>query len=98
MKKYPWPGNVRELKNFVERAVIFTEEDTVSLAVVPEQYRLQVALPDSMDDLRDSFSDAARATILKALKESRGKKLEAAKRLEISRKTLYNRMKKLSLE
>ena len=51
-----------------------------------------------MDDLRDSFSDAARATILKALKESRGKKLEAAKRLEISRKTLYNRMKKLSLE
>ena len=36
---YPWPGNVRELVNVVERAVSFSESDTMSLADLPDYVR-----------------------------------------------------------
>jgi DNA-binding NtrC family response regulator len=37
--QHSWPGNVRELKNFIERAVIFTQGEQIEMDVVPDQYR-----------------------------------------------------------
>lgn len=36
---YSWPGNVRELENCIERAVVMSPEDTVSLDAIPEEIR-----------------------------------------------------------
>ena len=33
--RYPWPGNIRELQNLIERAVILTEGDVLSLSPLP---------------------------------------------------------------
>ena len=85
---YDWPGNVRELKNFIERAVIFTDEDIIRTDIIPEQYRL----------ILSDYHEKSRKIILDALKESEGNRKDAARLLNISRKTLYNRMKKLNIK
>ena len=40
MAQYNWPGNVRELKNTIERLVVMTEEDIVSIEDLPENIRM----------------------------------------------------------
>jgi len=94
--RHTWPGNIRELRNFMERAVIFTQGGTVELSSVPEQY-LEITEQATQPDLEDRFDGAAREVITEALSLSHGIKREAAKLLRIDRKTLYNRMKKLNM-
>lgn len=99
LERHTWPGNVRELKNTVERAVIFCDHDTIGLADLPEQYHIVDRRSDEdVENLHDFAVASARAVILEALKQSNGVKGEAARRLNITRKTLYNRMKKLNIE
>jgi len=95
--KHDWPGNIRELKNCVERAVIFSEGDTIETAHLGSQYReLGVGYAmNTLDNLQESMN---RAIISEALKMSGGNREQAAKLLNITRKTLYNRMKKLEME
>jgi two-component system response regulator AtoC len=94
---HSWPGNVRELKNFIERAVIFCCTDIVDLSVIPEQYH-SVLDRGSPDNLYGKIEGITRETILDALFKSNGVKQEAARLLNIDRKTLYNRMKKLNIK
>ena len=99
LQRHTWPGNVRELKNIVERAVIFCESDTIELADLPEQYHIMEGHGgDSGSSIQEFETESARYVILEALKQSNGMKTEAARRLNITRKTLYNRMKRLNLE
>jgi transcriptional regulator with PAS, ATPase and Fis domain len=95
--QHTWPGNIRELKNLIERAVIFSKTATITSDTIPEQYHdgMDVSHGDYLHELSEH---KARGIILEALKRSNGIKKEAAKFLNISRKTLYNRMKKLNLE
>ena len=37
--QYDWPGNVRELQNYIERAVVLAEGDTLTLDLLPEEVR-----------------------------------------------------------
>jgi len=39
LSAYSWPGNVRELENCIERAVVMSPDNTVSLEVIPEEIR-----------------------------------------------------------
>ncbi len=91
--RYPWPGNVRELENAVERGVIlmrgnYLDIDSLPLAV--ERWR-----NDHGRDQADgpaTLREAERLLIIKTLKETGGNKSEAARRLQISRKTLSNKL------
>ncbi|MFP4432555.1 MAG: sigma-54-dependent transcriptional regulator [Spirochaetaceae bacterium] len=90
-----WLGNVRELKNVIERAVIFCEGDTLTAESLPSQYRATEALP--LHDLNQVYNSLSREMILEALRKADGKKQIAAKILNVHRKTLYNRMKRLGI-
>jgi DNA-binding NtrC family response regulator len=94
---HSWPGNVRELRNCVERAVIFCEADLVGMPDLPAQYR---SMPSEPEDgpLQALYDNLSRELILDALRKSKGVKKRAAEMLHVTRKTLYNRMKKLGLE
>ncbi len=99
LQQHSWPGNVRELKNIIERAVIFCDGDTIELGDLPEQYHIVGKSSNGgAQELSDLANDGSRAVILEALKRSNGLKGEAARMLNITRKTLYNRMKRLNLE
>jgi transcriptional regulator with PAS, ATPase and Fis domain len=94
---HDWPGNIRELKNLIERAVIFCEEETLELDDFPEQYKKIFHDSDSQN-LKDKYDTIAKEVILDALNKTDGVKQHAASLLKITRKTLYNRMKKYNLK
>mgnify|MGYP006287087433 FL=1 len=102
LENHNWPGNIRELKNFIERLVIFSKSSELSFENIPNHYRERFDNIQETKDMSDYFDklskEKAREIIIEALKQSHGKKTEAAKLLNISRKTLYNRLKKYNIE
>ena len=98
LQEHSWPGNVRELKNIIERAVIFSETDQIEARDLPEQYRIVDRSSAGFEAIREFSAEKSRAVIREALRQTNGIKGEAARLLKITRKTLYNRMKRLNLE
>lgn len=88
-KKYPWPGNLRELQNYIKRAVLFTEGDTIAEDVLPE--KLTETEPIEEEGLFKNENE--KQMIIKTLKKTDGNKSKAARLLKIDRKTLYNKLK-----
>ncbi|MGX1928428.1 sigma-54-dependent transcriptional regulator [Flagellimonas sp. 2504JD4-2] len=86
---YDWPGNLRELKNVIKRAVLFTEGDTIDLDAIPQT--LQAGLK-AKELTNFSKHDFEKDRILKALKQTNFNKSKAAKLLQMTRKTLYNKI------
>jgi formate hydrogenlyase transcriptional activator len=87
-----WPGNIRELENFIERCVIFTQGD--ELSVPRAELRRSAALATS------TFEDAERQVIIQALRAASGRiagQGGAAERLGLKRTTLQNKMYKLNI-
>jgi PAS domain S-box-containing protein len=88
---YDWPGNVRELQNVVEHAVILAKEDIIKAIDLP--HTLRDTYPQFQADV-SSLKDTEKNLILKVLKETDGNKYQAAKKLGITRSTLYGKLKK----
>ena len=96
-RHHKWPGNVRELKNCIERAVIFCEHLQIGGKDLAAQYT-DIIETHSTTNYEKAFETLNREVILDALDKSDGVKQKAADLLNISRRTLYNRMKKLGLQ
>ena len=90
LKNYHWPGNIRELKNSVESAIVLAENDTLLL---PKDFRIEVQF-----DKEPMLLEKEREYILQALEKNHFSRTLAAQELKISRKTLYNKMKKYLIE
>ena len=96
LSQYSWPGNVRELKNLVERILIMTEGETVSLAEVEE------TLPQGQDDeppseIKAARDKAERDTILAMLKQCQWNVTEASRRLGMDRGYLHRKIRRYGL-
>ncbi|MDD2056489.1 propionate catabolism operon regulatory protein PrpR [Pseudomonas sp. GD03860] len=102
---YPWPGNVRELENIVERAVLSANDlaqhggiDEQRLArLLPELFekreRPPAPLPAIAHDLRALGKAAQLTHVRQTLEACQGNHDEAARRLGISRTTLWRRLR-----
>jgi two-component system, NtrC family, response regulator AtoC len=91
-----WPGNIRELKNCVQRSVIFCENDLISIEDLPAQYK-DIPSQGWSDEYERAIDNINKELIEEALRKSQGKKTMAAELLNMDRKTLYNKMKKLNI-
>ncbi|HLJ41417.1 MAG TPA: sigma-54 dependent transcriptional regulator [Candidatus Acidoferrales bacterium] len=94
---YDWPGNVRELENAIERAVALGSGPILHSGDLPSnlQYAVSHSGTDPMpanDDLVP-LEELERRAILRALRESGGDKLIAARLLGIGKTTLYRKLK-----
>jgi DNA-binding NtrC family response regulator len=93
MMGYDWPGNVRELENAVERAVTLGSGPILHAGDLPSNlhYASGEKLPES-DELLP-LDELERRAILRALRETSGDKLAAARILRIGKTTLYRKLK-----
>jgi DNA-binding NtrC family response regulator len=95
---YDWPGNIRELENVIERLVVLAVGDKISADDLPEFLRHGSTLPDLIRlDLSSqgiSLEAIEKDLIIKALKKFNGNQTQAARYLDISRRTLSYRMEK----
>lgn len=99
---YRWPGNIRELENIVERLVVLTPGNEITVANLPPFLRKEQAAVDAMSvDLPPqgiSLEAVEKELILKALAKFKGNQTHAAKYLDISRKALIYRMEKHGIQ
>ena len=97
-----WPGNVRELENFIERLAIFAATEGISCeGVERERARRSKAtsVPENLTStLTGTLQEMERQEIVRVLRESRGNKSLAARKLGIERKTLYEKARRLAID
>jgi DNA-binding NtrC family response regulator len=108
LRSYRWPGNIRELENIVERAAILSDGkiilagDLPPLGAVPERSDPRSSTPDLPQEgtLKERVAAVTRSVerqaIVDALK-SEGTPTKAARRLGISRASLYAKLKELEI-
>ncbi|MCH7761879.1 sigma 54-interacting transcriptional regulator, partial [candidate division TA06 bacterium] len=92
--KYLWPGNVRELENYIERAVVIAEKETITPRDIYPA--LKIHQPASLS-LTQSRMEAERSRIEEALARAGGNITRAAKELGLHRQQLQRVMKRLNL-
>jgi transcriptional regulator with GAF, ATPase, and Fis domain len=85
---YSWPGNVRELENTVEHAVVLAKERQVEVWDFPSTLRLTPTPPTA------TLMDQEMRLLLEILEECGWNKKMAAKRLGVSRSTVYSMIKR----
>jgi len=100
MVHYSWPGNVRELRNTVERMVITAHAGVTGPFAPDEGFAAPrlLSLPATPGRLRDEMERTEMTVIEIALRENDGEITATAQALAISRRALYERMKKYGLD
>jgi len=95
---YDWPGNIRELENAIERAVALGSGPILHVGDLPSnlQYTSTEKLPEG-DELVP-LEALERRAIFRALRETAGDKLAAARLLGIGKTTLYRKLKQYESE
>jgi PAS domain S-box-containing protein len=101
--QYDWPGNIRELRNTIERLVVFATNGEIKSEdlPIPLQQTLNIAPMSvgtetlSSQTLQEELEFYEKQIILKTLNQENGNKQATAKKLGVSRATLYNKMNKL---
>jgi two-component system response regulator HydG len=100
MLAYDWPGNVRELENCLERTYAFTSGPLIHSTDLPREVA-NLPPPDPSNGMGDGtgprkiipMAELEKKTILSAITELNGDKLQAARLLGIGKTTLYRKLK-----
>lgn len=97
LQAYNWPGNVRELRNIIERAVIICPGEQI------ERQHLTMSASDELPEAPNAdtlmlpvgtpLDEVERQVILRTLKKTDNNKTRAAELLQISLKTLHNKLR-----
>lgn len=97
LRNYSYPGNVRELESIIAHAVILCDGDFIRPQDLPEQVRegvpRRLALPDHAAQTTPTLREMEAQLIRAALERHHGNQTEAAKKLGMSRSTLWRKMK-----
>ena len=100
LMNYHWPGNIRELENIIERMIIMSGDDPITVEFLPPQFQ---GVTQSSDSLSIEIPEAGlcideveKELINKALKKTGGNKSHAAKLLGITRRKLYSMIERLN--
>jgi two-component system nitrogen regulation response regulator NtrX len=108
IKKYPWPGNVRELKNFIERLVILTTSEEITLNDLPQDFLSTLTKKKILKENQEPWFMAKDFRTAKALFERefsrrkletfRGNITQTAKEIGLERTYLQKKLKELGLK
>lgn len=102
LRSYTWPGNVRDLENAIQSALIVAVSNILEVGDLPLRVR---GYPEQLagDDVESAGLDAwvqrhterlEKRAIVETLRKYNGNRTETANALQVSRKTLFNKMRK----
>ncbi len=101
LEAYPWPGNIRQLRNVLRTALALREGHEITIYDLPEEVSRLAPLKQARDSDESAplsaLGTAERDAILQNLEKCRWNVTLAAKHLNISRNTLYRKMKNLNI-
>lgn len=89
-KKYPWPGNVRELEHAIEHGFVLCHEKVLSRSHLPQDLQEW----SDLEGAEESSTGLSLETILRTIDGCGGNKALAARKLGISRRTIYRKLKR----
>jgi two-component system, NtrC family, response regulator AtoC len=96
LQTYAWPGNVRELENVLERAAILANKQTILPQHLPlndvPATRMDIELQADSLSVPVAIASIEKQLISRALAQTSGNKAQAAKLLEISERSLWNKL------
>lgn len=95
LEKYDWPGNVRQLKNAIEKMMVLSSGDTLTIEDVPTEIASNKVTSFSQ---ASTLADVEKAQILAALEAAGNNRTTAAASLGISRRTLHRKLKEWSIK
>ncbi|WBW97096.1 sigma-54-dependent transcriptional regulator [Oceanirhabdus sp. W0125-5] len=100
---YEYPGNVRELKNIVERLIVLSEKGIIQESDLPEHgdkkaYEKEVEATEEIKPLKVIRKETEAKYIEKVLEQCNYNITEAAKKLDISRRQLFNKITEYELK
>jgi two-component system response regulator HydG len=96
---YNWPGNVRELENVVLQAVVLAKSSLIDVADLPRRIteaKPVLAAPSAA--LSDQLGEPERQILVNALRQHGGNIKRTAETLQISRTTLYAKLKRYAID
>lgn len=105
LEEYSWPGNVRQLRNIIEKMLVLSPGDVITIDDIPSEIKTAASQPQKAEKpclpIADTVSssnpvsleDTKKAKILEAISASGGNKSKAAENLGISRRTLHRKLK-----
>ncbi len=94
LQKHNWPGNVRELEHTIEKTVILAENNMITENDFSFKRSTSISISDN-EAL--TLLEIEKAAIRNALNKHNGNLSEAAKELDISRQTIYNKINKYGI-
>jgi two-component system response regulator HydG len=95
---YPWPGNVRELENSIEHAVVLAKGELIEVADLPSGIsKARASVGETGATFQKTIVHNEKRLLQEVLAECGWNKKLAAKRLGISRSTLYDKIKKYDI-
>jgi DNA-binding NtrC family response regulator len=96
---YSWPGNIRELKNVIQRAVLISQGHTLLLQHLPKRLQGDVEQRPSISfEVGTPLASIEREMIVRTLEYTNNNRLQTARLLGISRRTLYNKIARHNLD
>ncbi len=94
LRRYSWPGNIRELENLIQRLVVILDHDRVEISDLPESMRFSLPKEGGLDR---TLAEVEFEHIMNVLSMVGNNKTRAAEILGINRKTLREKLKKMSV-
>ena len=103
MIRYDWPGNVRELRTAVEHAVVLAKGEMIQLTNLPHSVQSRGVIQSERQlnqpiEKGVTLEEAEKQLIIRTIKECRGNRTAAAKKIGISRRTLHRKLHRYGLE
>ncbi len=99
LEAFDWPGNVRELKNVIQRAVLICEGSEIRPEHLPVRFRKIEPVRRTVSfDIGTPLDDVEKEMVIRALQAAENNRKKAAELLGISRRAIYNKLRKHNID
>jgi len=97
LSRYPWPGNVRELKSVMKRAALFAGETVTSEVLMDVMTAVHQDMTNNNAGQLQTLEELKRHAVRQALAATDGKKMEAARLLDVDYSSFKRMLEKYKL-